>query len=163
VHFHLWPTAKMHKYSSWGKKQLDIRGVTIELRSLLVKVENAISPSNCIEHLQPQELYLARAITKLRLGAKKYAKTATTSWLPSIVFTNQWYDKICHNLDLKQLLLQASPAVLPLCFYGKVLDFMIKNTRFTDKTLDYKINLTHCENDQKMRCNANPRHCATRL
>jgi len=50
-------------------------------------------------------------------------------------------------------------SVLPLCCYGKVLDFMIKNTRFTKKTLDYK--LTHSENAQKSRCNANHRHCAT--
>ena len=34
---------------------------------------------------------------------------------------------------------QQSQAVLPLCCYGKVLDFMIKKTRFTKKTLDYKI------------------------
>jgi len=36
--------------------------------------------------------------------------------------------------------------VLPLCCYGIVLDFMIKNTRFTKKTLDYKSKLTHSEN-----------------
>jgi len=35
-----------------------------------------------------------------------------------------------------------------------------KNTRFTKKTLDYKSKLTHSENVQKMRCNANHRHCA---
>jgi len=30
-----------------------------------------------------------------------------------------------------------------------------------EKTLDYKIKLTHSENAQKMHCNANRRHCAT--
>jgi len=44
--------------------------------------------------------------------------------------------------------------VLPLCCYGKVLDFMIKNTRLTQKTLNYKIKLTHIENAQKIHCNA---------
>jgi len=38
---------------------------------------------------------------------------------------------------------------------------MIKNTRFTKKTLDYKSKLTHGENAQKIRCNADHRHCAT--
>jgi len=38
---------------------------------------------------------------------------------------------------------------------------MIKNTRFTEKTLDYKRKLTHSENAQKMCCNANHKHCAT--
>jgi len=47
-----------------------------------------------------------------------------------------------------------SRPVLPLCYYGEVLDFMIK------KTLDYKSNLTHSESAQKMRCNANCKHCA---
>jgi len=45
----------------------------------------------------------------------------------------------------------------------------MKSTRFHDKktvdsqkkTLDYKIKLTHSYNAQKMRCNANPGHCAT--
>jgi len=37
---------------------------------------------------------------------------------------------------------------------------MIKNTRFTQKTLDYKNKLTHSENALKLRCNANHRHCA---
>jgi len=32
-------------------------------------------------------------------------------------------------------------SVLPLCFHGKVLDFMIKNTRFTKKILITKANL----------------------
>ena len=37
-----------------------------------------------------------------------------------------------------------------------------KSTRFSDKnTLDYKNKLTHRENAQKMRCNANHGHCAT--
>jgi len=43
--------------------------------------------------------------------------------------------------------------------------FLQKSTRFHDKkktlqkkTLDYKIKLTHSENAQKMRCNANHRH-----
>jgi len=36
---------------------------------------------------------------------------------------------------------------------------MIKNTRFTKKTLDYKSKLTHSENVQKMCCNPNHRHC----
>jgi len=36
-----------------------------------------------------------------------------------------------------------------------------KSTRFHDKkTLDYKSKLTHSENDQKMRCNTNYKHCA---
>jgi len=34
-------------------------------------------------------------------------------------------------------------AVLPLCCYGKVLDFMIKKTLDSQKTLHYKIKLTH--------------------
>jgi len=38
---------------------------------------------------------------------------------------------------------------------------MIKNTRFTQKTLDYKSKLTHSENTLKLRCNATHRHCAT--
>jgi len=38
---------------------------------------------------------------------------------------------------------------------------MIKNTRVTQKTLDYKSKLTHSENALKLRCNANHRHCAT--
>ena len=38
---------------------------------------------------------------------------------------------------------------------------MINNTIFTKKTRDYKSKLTHSENGQKMRCNANHRHCAT--
>jgi len=38
---------------------------------------------------------------------------------------------------------------------------MMKSTRFTKKTLDYKNKLTHSENAQKLRCNANHRHCAT--
>jgi len=37
---------------------------------------------------------------------------------------------------------------LPLCCYGKVLDFTIKNIRFTKKTLDYKSKVTHSENGQ---------------
>jgi len=53
-----------------------------------------------------------------------------------------------------------TPLVLPLCCYGKVLDFMIKNTRFTKNTT-LKSKLTHSENPQKMCCNANHRHCAT--
>jgi len=36
-------------------------------------------------------------------------------------------------------------SVLPLSCYGKVLDFMIKNTRFTKKTLDYKSKHTHSQ------------------
>jgi len=36
-----------------------------------------------------------------------------------------------------------------------------KNTRFTKKTLDHKIKITHSEYAQKMRCSANHRHCAT--
>jgi len=35
---------------------------------------------------------------------------------------------------------------------------MTKNTRFTQKTLDYKSKLTRSENAQKLRCNANHRH-----
>jgi len=46
---------------------------------------------------------------------------------------------------------------LPLCCYRKALDFMIKNTRFTQK-IDYKSKLAHSENAQKMRCNANVNH-----
>jgi len=44
---------------------------------------------------------------------------------------------------------------------GKILDSMIKNTRFAKKTLDNKSKLTHSENAQKMHCNANHGHCAT--
>jgi len=37
-----------------------------------------------------------------------------------------------------------------------------KSTRFHDKkTLDHKSKLTHRDNAQKMRCNANHRHCTT--
>jgi len=32
---------------------------------------------------------------------------------------------------------------------------MIKNTRFTKKTLDYQSKVTHSENGQKERCNTN--------
>jgi len=38
---------------------------------------------------------------------------------------------------------------------------MLKNTRFTKRTLDCKSKITRSENGQKMRCNANHRHCAT--
>jgi len=38
---------------------------------------------------------------------------------------------------------------------------MMKNTRFTKKTLDDKSKGTHSENAQKMHCNANHRHCTT--
>jgi len=38
---------------------------------------------------------------------------------------------------------------------------MMKNTRFTRKTLDYKSKLTHSGDAQKMSCNANHRHWAT--
>jgi len=38
---------------------------------------------------------------------------------------------------------------------------MIKNTRFTQKTLDYKGKLTPSENALKLRCNAKHRHCAS--
>jgi len=46
-------------------------------------------------------------------------------------------------------------SVLPLCCYGKVLDFMIKKTLHSQKTLDHKTKLTHSENAKKIRCNAN--------
>jgi len=51
--------------------------------------------------------------------------------------------------------------VLQLSCYEKVLEFIMKNTRFTRKTLDYKSRPTHSENAQKMHCNANHRYCAT--
>jgi len=35
---------------------------------------------------------------------------------------------------------------------------MIKNTRFTKKTLVYKSKLKHSENGEKMCCNANHKH-----
>jgi len=44
--------------------------------------------------------------------------------------------------------------VLPLCSYGKVLDFTMKNTRLHRQP-------THSENAQKMLCNANHKHCAS--
>jgi len=52
----------------------------------------------------------------------------------------------------------ASRAVLPLCSYGKVLDFMIKKHEMYKKTLDYKSKLALCKNAQKI-CSANHRHC----
>jgi len=36
-----------------------------------------------------------------------------------------------------------------------------KKTLDSQKTLDYKSKLTHSENAQKIRCNANHTHCAT--
>jgi len=52
-------------------------------------------------------------------------------------------------------------AVLPFCCYGKQLDFMIKNTRFIQKTPDNKSKLTHSENTLTLRCIAKHKHCAT--
>jgi len=43
--------------------------------------------------------------------------------------TNQWELTNYYSTSL---------LVLPLCSYGKALDFMIKNTRFIKKTLDLK-------------------------
>jgi len=40
-------------------------------------------------------------MTNLKLSAKNDAKTTTTSRLPSIFYTNQYYNKTSHNLDLK--------------------------------------------------------------
>ena len=47
-------------------------------------------------------LCLAMTMTNLNLGTRNYAKTTTTSWLPSIVYANQYYNKNRYNLDLEQ-------------------------------------------------------------
>ena len=57
-----------------------------------------------------------------------------------------------HTFDSKLLETALRPG-LPLYCYGKILIFMIK-------TLDYKSKITHSENVQKIRCEANHRHCA---
>jgi len=40
-------------------------------------------------------------MTKLKVGEKNDSKTTTTSWLPSIVYKNQYYNKQKLNLNLK--------------------------------------------------------------
>ena len=67
-----------------------------------------------------------------------------------------WVTSSFHkDLDSQLSSLRIGKLVLPLCCYGKVLDFMIK------KTLDYKSKLTHTGNAQKLCCNANHRYCST--
>ena len=49
---------------------------------------------------------------------------------------------------LHTVVIMARP-VLPLCYYGKALDLMIKNIKFTKKTLDHKY--VSCES-KKLTC-----------
>jgi len=53
-------------------------------------------------------------MTELKLGEKNDAKATTISWLPSIVYKNQYYNKNKLNLNLK-----ASCFKQPQCIYAK--------------------------------------------
>jgi len=69
-------------------------------------------------------LCLATTMTNLNLGTRNYTKTTTTTGLPSIVYTNQYYNKNRYNLDLNNLALNNPRVFTP----SSSLDFV----RITD-------------------------------
>jgi len=77
------------------------------------------------------------------------------------------YKILSFHLSINVIIIVVSFKILDLCPIAlfqqlwNTLYFMIKNSRFTQKTPDNKSKLAHSENTLKLRCNAKHRHCAT--